>query len=566
MSKKEEQSLTPRQEHTARENAQKQLLEFIGLTPSDYTHLSFTKEEVTNIRKYMAHLSTGAVAAIPLKCVGSQCPFKDQCPLFEIKKLPVGKPCQPPGSLVLTAKRGYIPIEELDPRKDKVVSFILGHNAIRSKGASFKRGSRFYNGEMIRISAGAYSYDCTKDHICIAAWNEKAKDLFAVYLMQKGDFWRVGKTRLHCRLKNGHNHSGLAMRGRGEKADRMWLLGVYKTNVEATLAEEWFSIEGQISKTCFIEHKNKCKKWNGLYRWVDQEELDAHHRRLAKDRQHYEKFLERLGLSIDYPVWVYHDHEEGQSNRYGAIGIAMKIRACNVLPEYMDVPVVEKLEKRKGTKSPVFKTANVERYHYEGLVYNLDVEKWHTYITGGIITSNCFLESQLLMNWRRTYVLEYDVDPNNFTELGLVNDLAEIELLNWRLNNNLAKAEFADLLQEETVAVDREGNVLTKKTVSPLLEMKEKLSNRRSRIIKSLVGDREGQYKREAALKIRTSEDSSTSMADLRRLLEKVAAQHKQLTQQTEAEERENKLERLEEPVQVTPDDMISRLLEDEEE
>jgi hypothetical protein len=104
---------------------------------------------------------------------------------------------------------------------------------------------------------------------------------------------------------------------------------------------------------------------------------------------------------------------------------------------------------------------------------------------------SCLLETNMIKHWIIQYMTEYDVDPENFTEVGYCNELAEIEIYLWRLNNNLAKPENAELVIDQAVAVDRQGNTILQKMLSPFMEQKEKLQNRRSRIVKLMVGDRQ---------------------------------------------------------------------------
>ena len=58
------------------------------------------------------------------------------------------------------------------------------------------------------------------------------------------------------------------------------------------------------------------------------------------------------------------------------------------------------------------------------------------------------------------------------------------------------------------------------------MDLKLRLQTRRDRVIKSLVGDREGKYKRQAALKqIDIDSDASSKSANLRNQLEKLQRQ-----------------------------------------
>ena len=60
----------------------------------------------------------------------------------------------------------------------------------------------------------------------------------------------------------------------------------------------------------------------------------------------------------------------------------------------------------------------------------------------------------MLNEYTRLYLYEYDIDENSFTDIQMVRELAEIELMLWRLNNNLAKPENAELVQLVVVGVD----------------------------------------------------------------------------------------------------------------
>lgn len=128
----------------------------------------------------------------------------------------------------------------------------------------------------------------------------------------------------------------------------------------------------------------------------------------------------------------------------------------------------------------------------------------------------CLIEINLLNEWRSLYVDEYDIDPTKLSQITLINELAEIELMLWRLNNNLAKAEHADLTVVNDIGMDTEGNVLSRREVSSFFEARERLLNRKSRVIRSMVGDRENKYKERAALKQADSGDPSSKTADLR--------------------------------------------------
>ena len=132
----------------------------------------------------------------------------------------------------------------------------------------------------------------------------------------------------------------------------------------------------------------------------------------------------------------------------------------------------------------------------------------------------CYIESQLLNHWIMQYMSEYDVDPENFTETSYCNELAEIEVMLRRLNMSIARPQNAELVIDQSMGVDREGNPITQKQISPFMEQKEKLFNRKSKIIKLMVGDRQEKYKKEAALKVKQIDDPASKQAETRRKIE----------------------------------------------
>lgn len=136
------------------------------------------------------------------------------------------------------------------------------------------------------------------------------------------------------------------------------------------------------------------------------------------------------------------------------------------------------------------------------------------------VGKQCILEVQLIKEWIVRYFEEFDIDPNNFTEVGYISELADLMVLEMRANMNLAKVENANLIVDQTVGVDREGDPIIQKVISPFLEMKERIASRRSKIIKLMVGDRQEKYKKEAALKIKLDSDTSSIQADMRQRLE----------------------------------------------
>lgn len=137
------------------------------------------------------------------------------------------------------------------------------------------------------------------------------------------------------------------------------------------------------------------------------------------------------------------------------------------------------------------------------------------------VGQDCLLEATLLRDAATSYIQEYQVDPVNFTEVNIVTELAEIEVLLWRINMQLSTGENALLVIDQTVGFDREsGQPITQQQVSPLFEQKQKLATRKSKLTKLMVGDRQEKYKKEAALKQKPDADASSQMSDVKKQLQ----------------------------------------------
>jgi hypothetical protein len=142
----------------------------------------------------------------------------------------------------------------------------------------------------------------------------------------------------------------------------------------------------------------------------------------------------------------------------------------------------------------------------------------------------CLIETQLLKAYVLQYFEEFDIDPANWTEVAYVNELAEIDIYLLRLNMLLARPENAELVTDQTVGISHEGEPILQKQISPYMEQKDKLYNRRSKVIKLMVGDRQEKYKKEAALKMRLDKDASSAMAETRAKLESLQRSIKNLS------------------------------------
>ena len=138
----------------------------------------------------------------------------------------------------------------------------------------------------------------------------------------------------------------------------------------------------------------------------------------------------------------------------------------------------------------------------------------------------CPVEASLLKLWTEAYIREFDVDPTNFSELAMIQELAELDIYDWRATFLLREGDGQTLMQQQPVGVDADGNPILQTQVHQAWEVKERIKNRKLKILEALVGTRQQKYKRDAALKQKSESDPSTEMAALRAKLEALRQQH----------------------------------------
>jgi DNA methylase len=179
-----------------------------------------------------------------------------------------------------------------------------------------------------------------------------------------------------------------------EHGDEGWILSIHSSHVDARINEQLVSVRFGIPTTCWKESwadwQRKAPQIAYLYECMDLGELD-----LAANRA-----LEAYHRHRDYPfVQV-----RNTLPKYGARH-PMVVRCSNVLPEIMAVPVPG-----KGQEIRWETIRAVDVQPYSGLVYSMEVERYHHYVADGIITHNCFY------GWREGAAHKF-FGPNNVPDL-----------------------------------------------------------------------------------------------------------------------------------------------------
>jgi DNA helicase-2/ATP-dependent DNA helicase PcrA len=197
--------------------------------------------------------------------------------------------CFPEGSLVKTDS-GVKPIETITSR-DKVVA-AAGYGSSTTFAVIRKR-SFDYSGELIQIKTkSGKNIACTPSHICFSRLNVVA-DKFYVYLMYRKDKgYRIGMTKSR-RFDGKKNAVGLRVRANQERADRMWIIGIYDTAEQAAKYEALYSYEYGIPMLVFSAYSNRKMAFS-------QESLDEIYTSIDTITR-AKKLMQEKSLSFDYP-------------------------------------------------------------------------------------------------------------------------------------------------------------------------------------------------------------------------------------------------------------------------
>ena len=180
------------------------------------------------------------------------------------------------------------------------------------------------------------------------------------------------------------------------------------------------------------------------------------------------------GLTIGSKL-VYEDLFSEEDNSYGDCLITKieSIDIVGVLPVY-DIQV--------------FKKSN---FFAEGLlVHNCQLYKMNKAPVG----APCIYEQDYLRSQTERYFEEFNVQPDSPTEMQMVAELAEIDLYERRVTQILSLTH-QDFSQEDLMGFDAGGNMIARDDISRYLNIKEKLKNRRSKLLESLMATRKERAK-----------------------------------------------------------------------
>jgi hypothetical protein len=308
--------------------------------------------------------------------------------------------CSPGDEPILTTD-GWVTMGELDASKHRIASHRQKDNGLTwgarsthgTPGLSFEKSERYYSGDLLNFRTGSSLTRVTPNHKMVAAFAESFFEKWIVYLMKKGDWWRIGLcTSGHRPYMSG----GLGGRLATEAADCGWILGVYETRESAIEAEAIFQGKYGIPGITFRSVSSE--------RSLSTEAIERVHASVAVAvNERVQLLLTDFNFNAHCPLWTrsspcgvgqHGTRMDGSVSKRNMRGW-FETEAANLAPlsGYIDLPIAPDAfinggRCKEGKWAPVPMSCTVSRQFFQGSVFGLDVEKWHRYISGGAVVHN----------------------------------------------------------------------------------------------------------------------------------------------------------------------------------
>ena len=236
------------------------------------------------------------------------------------------------------------------------------------EGLAVHPTSRHYHGPMHGVRVGEKVTWCTPGHLWSVKLAPAAASCWCVYLMRRGEWWRVGKSKLLSSAGFGVKH-----RIKTEGGEEAWILSVHPSNVDATIAEQLVLAQYGVPLTTWSETACSRRTLADIHRLYEHLDLNLL-------RENALRLLADHGRSPEHPFLRSSQTRPKIGRRTAALA-----RACNLLPEVMMVPVPS--DGQVALWTPV---NAIERCAFDGSVYSMDVERYGHYVADGLVTHNCF--------------------------------------------------------------------------------------------------------------------------------------------------------------------------------
>lgn len=139
------------------------------------------------------------------------------------------------------------------------------------------------------------------------------------------------------------------------------------------------------------------------------------------------------------------------------------------------------------------------------------------------IKRECLVEVELFYKSAVEYAQHFGVLDADIIKMDLCQQLAELNVLEWRLSGQLSTSGTSEMVEEQVIGWDEENKApITASQISNAFKLKEAISAKRFRIMTMLVGTPQEQYKREAATKSSSNPDISKNAALLKAMAKKL--------------------------------------------
>lgn len=293
----------------------------------------------------------------------------------------VGDSCQPAGTLVSVVRKlasrwheaviEQVPIEQLTGAET-----LVGYNGV---GAfMFNRTHKpvlmqHFTGELVTITTtSGLQSTYTDSHICYATF-EGLRNHYALYLMQQGNKFRIGRCRMEYKSMKA---SGPTARALAEDADALWILKTFETEREAALEEAVVQAQFGLPDITF-----KSPGTNGGL--ASQNFLDTAWAYVCASvdlRKRAERCLDYYHRMIEFPLWEKKNAGHNSLRRPTLVRACNLIDGCRVLP-YRGASKIYASEWEEITVTHKF----VENEP----VYSLAVSDNQLYLADNIVTHNC---------------------------------------------------------------------------------------------------------------------------------------------------------------------------------
>lgn len=306
--------------------------------------------------------------------------------------------CSPPDEPILTTD-GWVQIKDLDPTTHRLASYIKTCNQLfwgkllpdgqGHSGYPFIKDLRPYKGTLVTIKTENSRTRVTAEHRVLARFAESFLDKWVVYLMRRGEWWRLG---VCVSARRPYRGAGVGGRLGTEKANAGWVLGVFNTKEEALVEEARLQGIYGIPGLTFEASKARSLTSNQLH-MIHESIKDAVTPRALT-------LLKDFNLNEEWPLYI-----RGEKDKKNNFQKSFVLRACNLLDGYMEVPVVtDSFVAKNGTRDnwmkPEWRLAQVGKELWQGSVYSLTVTPHRFYVSGGAIVHNSVKGAQ----WKNVYV------------------------------------------------------------------------------------------------------------------------------------------------------------------